>query len=795
MTPPPASLPVPLDALASIGPVGVGVLDADLRYVFVDETLARANGREVADHTGRTLREVLPDAADLVEPLVHRALAGEPTHDLRLDALSEDGRRFRGSFLPAQGPDGPLCVGILVEDHREDAVMALRITEERLRLALEGIEVGFWEWDVAQNQIRWSENHGPLFGLPRGTQPPDYEAFIGYIHPEDRERVQRVVGDALEGRGWFDREWRIVRPDGVVRWVESRGHLLRGAGGAPLAIVGLTTDVTARRRRDERHAFLSQATALLARSLDPEETLGEIVRSAVPDLAEWCVVHLPGPGGRPEVASAAHADQERLADALEFSERYPPDPDAPTGVPAVLRTGRAELYGDIPDEMLVALAVDEDHLAMIRALRMRAVMIVPMVARGDTLGVLTFIASDAQGAYDEDDLATAEELGRRAGLALDNARLHTEQQRAIERLEALQSVTDVGLAHLDLSDLLRELLDRVREVTRADTAAILLPDEEGAGLRVVTSVGISGDATRPGRDLIEVPLLHEGREIGVLQLGSSQDQHFDADHRALLELVAQRAALAIAHARLYERARDVAVTLQRSLLPDAPGDVDGLDLAVRYLPGQEGAEVGGDWYDVVTLPDDRVVLIVGDVEGRGTTAAALMGRLRAVLRAYVFDAQGPADALTRLDLLLGEQPEADFATVVIASVAPDRRSMTVCCAGHPPPLLLPPDGRPHLLGVLPGVPVGAPAPPRSEVQVPLEPGTRVLLYTDGLVERRSVALQDRFDRLVEAAGWAPGGSERLLDHVIAEMQDASQADDVALLAAHVDVLSPGPVVR
>ncbi|HYF27238.1 MAG TPA: PAS domain-containing protein, partial [Baekduia sp.] len=212
------ALPVPLAALSALGPLGVAVVDDELRYVHVDETLARMNGRPPEEHLGRTIHEVLPFAADVLEPLVRRALAGEAVHDLRLVSPPPDGRVFRGSYLPVDGPDGPLCVALVVRDQDEDAALALRITEERLRVALEGTEVGFWEWDVRQDVVRWSENHGPIFGRPRGYQPRDYAEFLDAVVEEDRPHVQAVVGAALEGHDWTDEEWRIRRPDGEVRW-------------------------------------------------------------------------------------------------------------------------------------------------------------------------------------------------------------------------------------------------------------------------------------------------------------------------------------------------------------------------------------------------------------------------------------------------------------------------------------------------------------------------------------------------------------------------------------------------
>jgi serine phosphatase RsbU (regulator of sigma subunit) len=174
-------------------------------------------------------------------------------------------------------------------------------------------------------------------------------------------------------------------------------------------------------------AFLADASAELASSLDPTETLGRIARLAVPDLAEWCAVQVVRDGALTTVA-VAHADPAKVEWAWELERRYPGDPDAPAGAHNVFRTGRSELYADIPDEMLVAGARDEEHLRLSRELHLRSAVIVPLAARGRILGVITLIRGEAGERFGPADLALAEDLARRAAVSMDNAQLHNAAQ-------------------------------------------------------------------------------------------------------------------------------------------------------------------------------------------------------------------------------------------------------------------------------------------------------------------------------------------------------------------------------
>ena len=186
----------------------------------------------------------------------------------------------------------------------------------------------------------------------------------------------------------------------------------------------------AEQRARQRTAFLSDATAVLSSSLDYDTTLRRTAELAVPQLSDWCAVDLVDPDGTVRRVVVAHPDPDKLALALEMQRRYPRDPNARTGVPNVLRTGVSELYPRVTDEFLEQVAVDAEHLALLRRMGLRSIMIVPLTARGRTLGAMTFVTSEAGREHDESDLALAEELARRAGLAVDNARLFQEAEEA-----------------------------------------------------------------------------------------------------------------------------------------------------------------------------------------------------------------------------------------------------------------------------------------------------------------------------------------------------------------------------
>jgi phosphoserine phosphatase RsbU/P len=356
-----------------------------------------------------------------------------------------------------------------------------------------------------------------------------------------------------------------------------------------------------------------------------------------------------------------------------------------------------------------------------------------------------------------------------------------------ERLRAIQSITDAALSRLDDEELLAELLERTRDALQADTAAVLLLDfssgqliataaagleeEVKQGVRIPVGRGFAGRIAAGHRPVIldhvdhttvlnpilwakgiqsmmGVPMVASGKVIGVLHVGSLTPRRFTDDDIGLLQMAADRAAAAVqsmtAHAD-----RLAATALQRSLVPTALPAVPGAELAARYVPGSGG--VGGDWYDVFTLPTGELCVVIGDVAGSGLPAAVIMGRMRSALRAYALETRDPAEVLDRLDRKMQHfEPDA-MATVLYAVIDPGLDRMHICLAGHFPPVIACP-GRPAALaGVETGIIIGVTDPVRRPVTtVPIQPGTLLCFYTDGLIERPGEPIDVGLARLCDA---------------------------------------------
>jgi PAS domain S-box-containing protein len=225
-----------------------------------------------------------------------------------------------------------------------------------------------------------------------------------------------------------------VQETGEERWSIIRSSPVTDAEGDILYAVNVWQDATAQKRAEAAQRFLAEAGEALASSLDVEATLANIARLAVPRLADWCVVHLVHEDGSVAQLAVAHADPERIAWARRLQEQYPADPNANQGVARALRTGQPELVSEVTDSMLVAVARDSEHLAMLRHVGLTSAMIVPMIARERSVGAISFAAAESRLRYDERDLELTQELARRAALAVDNARLYDAERAA--RLQA-----------------------------------------------------------------------------------------------------------------------------------------------------------------------------------------------------------------------------------------------------------------------------------------------------------------------------------------------------------------------
>jgi len=267
--------------------------------------------------------------------------------------------------------------------------------------------------------------------------PEDIVARFGPSHEDGRPvAVEELPGRrALRGEEPEPLVVRWRRPaTGEPAWARVKARPVR-SGGEVLLAINVIEDITEIKEAEQGQRYLAEASRVLASSLDYEETLRSIAALAVPEIADWCAVDLRGESGIEHVA-AAHVDPAKVAFALELRARYPPDPSARSGVPEVLRTGRSVLYPEIPQELLEARARDPEHLELMRSLGMRSAMIVPMTLRDRVLGAITFVSAETGRRFDAQDLALAEELGRRAAVAVDNARLYRTRSTIAKTLQA-----------------------------------------------------------------------------------------------------------------------------------------------------------------------------------------------------------------------------------------------------------------------------------------------------------------------------------------------------------------------
>jgi hypothetical protein len=488
--------------------------------------------------------------------------------------------------------------------------MAERPLTTLFDLALEAAGTGAFEWDIAADEVRWSANLSELRGEERGWHPTTFETWVQSVHPDDRDRMRDTALEASRTGEGFASDFRTLRPDGEVRWAETRTHVVCDDDGRPHALVGIVNDVTDRHRRSRGTAFLAQAGLELVRSLQAEAPLRRIAELAVPELADRCAIVLDDDdGARTPIGDAELAGEAAIGEVLE--------------------SGRSRISS-------------------------RA-MVVPILARGRTLGAMTFVLEGTAREYGPFEVELAEELGRRAGLAVDNARLH-------------------------------------------------------------------------------------------------------------------------------EQVRSAAELLQRSLLPERLG-APGLECAAAYRPGEDGTQVGGDWYDVFELPGGRCAIVVGDVVGRGLEAAATMGQLRSWLRTHAIRRDDPAEVLADLDTDVELLGGVSFATCAVAFLDPATGRVQLASAGHLPGLIV--EGHEaHFCEGATGPPLGVERATRATGELVLPSGATLVLYTDGLVERRDASLDARLEALRSAAaasGAAHPGTlvDALLD---AMLERAAHPDDAVALA-------------
>ena len=480
-----------------------------------------------------------------------------------------------------------------------------------------------------------------------------------------------------------------------------------------------------------------------------------------------------------------------------------------------------------------------EGLRFVEELGIRSSLRTPVIIAGESELVLSISWQVVVSEPDPATIAVVRRFADAAGLALEQAERRRAEAQAARQADAtrrLQRVTaalSVATTTLDVSD---TCLESALESVGAEAGFVVLTGPVGTrAVELVTSSGyaddeleawrgfdldsdvpfaraiasgkpvwaLSGeevsafvDANEPrAQGWITVPFVTPGGVKGALHLSLRQPRIVTDDEREWLESMVSQCGQALERASQYEAEQTIAETLQRSVLPSSLPRVEGVQLAARYLPGSAHLDVGGDWFDALQLPDGKLGLVVGDVVGKGVQAAASMAQLRNAIRAFSVDRMKPSSVLVRLNRLADEVLDTSFATLAYLSLEPETSTCRLSSAGHPPPAIAYPDGRVELAEGARGLPLGTGlrASYRQETLV-LPAGTVVVLYTDGLIERRGQSIDEGLTALREAVSAAPKDPERMLEHILEHVIGGREReDDIALLAARVLPVAPRPL--
>ena len=578
----------------------------------------------------------------------------------------------------------------------------------------------------------------------------------------------------------------------------------------------------------DRLRRLQAATASLTGAMSVSEVSELILREATGAMqADAGVLAVPTEDGRwldvvstmGKRATGGHfARRFRVDDAASICEAYR------TGA-AVWVPTRAEWERRFPE----GLGHDKPWA--------RSVLALPLSIMGERLGAIGLMFK-TEGRLDRDERRLAKSFAEQAALAFERARLFEDERAARETTEQLQAFASALSAAATTDEVLSILVEEGRRVVGASTAWASLLDAGTQELHTVAQRGYgddlverfehlpldastpASDAAREGREIwfssLEgvdraypglgrppeerdggfgcLPLLDAGRAvIGVVCFQLERRTRLEPRQRSSMRAVAALAAQSLERAQLYELERSVAATLQESLLPRSLPSERRVMVATRYRPGTRELDIGGDWYDVIHVDDDRIGVAVGDVVGHGLEAASAMGQLRSALRSLALTGEGPAAVIHGLDRFARTTGPATVATVVYAELDLRTNVLRYACAGHPPPFVvigrrvdLLMQGRTTPLAALPE------APSADEGVHAFPPGSALVLYSDGLIERRGEPLDVGMDRLrALLADLASKDAERLADTVLEALTgDVPQDDDVALLCLR-NVAGPG----
>ena len=362
------------------------------------------------------------------------------------------------------------------ELHRRELSELQQESEERYRALADAMPQIVWTSNTAGETTYFNEQWFVYTGMARAQSGPT--VWTQYVHPDDLPRVVAHREETLPTGGTFEVEYRLRAADGSWRWHLGRAVPIRRERGDIGFWVGTATDIHDRKLIEEQRAFMINAGDELSRTLDYRTSLANVAQLAANEIADWCSVHVVEEDGSIHEIALAHRDPAMITFARELQERYPPDPDSPTGAPAVIRRGEAELVPEIPPELLREAAIDDLHFELIEQLGLSSYMCVPLLGRDAVLGAITFVSSSPGVQFDADDLKVASELARRAALAVENARLYRQTEERAQAARVLASIGD-GVLLADRDGVVRlwnTAAERITGLAEADVLGTRLED-------------------------------------------------------------------------------------------------------------------------------------------------------------------------------------------------------------------------------------------------------------------------------------------------------------------------------
>jgi serine phosphatase RsbU (regulator of sigma subunit)/PAS domain-containing protein len=660
---------------------------------------------------------------------------------------------------------------------------------ELVELSIDAAGIGTFDWDLVGGTLDWDSRLIELFGYDDETFDRSIKGFNARLHPEDAERVGNELEIAIDTCGDFVSEYRIVLDDGAIRWIGARGRTLCDDAGGPVRLLGAAWDISNRAQTEAQvvRALKSMSTAFFSldrswrftfanseaeRVLDTpgEELIGAILWDLFPAAA----------GSEFEV-QYRHAMEQ--GEAVSFDAYYPAPLDSWFEVRAwpnadglsvyfldvttrhlaqeenAQAARRAELLALITEQMSATLDSEE-------AAKRLAHLVVPTLAEWC---IVTLIDDDKEA-------GTRRGLRRAFGHHADPQKRSIVSLYAEARLDALQ----------DDEVVVRAMESGQAQFIDVDTTPTIQAMIQPGPVREL--LGLLEPA-----HVIVLPLIGRNGPVGMLSLANDARRGpFSHEDLVTAGHVSGRAGLVLDNARLYRQQRELAEGLQRSLLTE-PAEPDHLQVVVRYAPAAETAQVGGDWYDAFLQTNGAMTMVIGDVIGHDTEAASAMGQIRSIVRTVgAVGTDSPSEILDKVDQVMETLQIHTTATAVVARLEQTDHEierqvtrMRWSSAGHLPPMVIHPDGHVAELGdhesdVLLGVMIGA---ERREYEIELPRDAIVVLYTDGLVERRGQSLDAGLQHLREClTELADCDLDTLCDALLARLLPPSADDDVALLA-------------